>query len=238
MKYLPEVRQGKLVLKEKNGLKRRGENEKGWTYKNCAQALEGICAHDRLHLQALGLSQKLRIVQDARWGVGGHAMDTVFWIGIAIGAVLSLLASVVANLAHAKITGFLDNRKLIFLEKRKKKALELLSIIKELHDGKRDKYIYMMRLAASVVAMSVSAFTALSSAMVILGLSTPPTVPMTSTLSPEIYPRYAVILSLLFVALLSTFILGRQLGRYRTIANALNDYAAYCAEFEKRWGPT
>jgi hypothetical protein len=54
MSYLPEVRQGKLILKKRNGSKRRGERKKVG-HKNRAQALEGICAHDRLHLQALGL---------------------------------------------------------------------------------------------------------------------------------------------------------------------------------------
>jgi hypothetical protein len=67
-----------------------------------------------------------------------------FWLGISIGAVLSLIASVIANIYSERIQNILDTFKLSRHGKRRGKSLKEYADLKQLHDGTRDKYLFLM----------------------------------------------------------------------------------------------
>ena len=69
-------------------------------------------------------------------------MGAIFWLGIGTGALLSLAASIAANLLSSKINDYLDRRKLASQSNRYAKAQAFHHLIVELHSGKRDKYVY------------------------------------------------------------------------------------------------
>jgi hypothetical protein len=74
-------------------------------------------------------------------------MDMTFWIGLGIGALLSVLGSIIANVYHDRIISILGNRKLAAQSNRYTKAEKIYNLVRELHSGERDKYIYMSSLA-------------------------------------------------------------------------------------------
>ena|SRR6516165_10285853 len=73
-------------------------------------------------------------------------MHSVFWIGIGIGFVLGLIASIVANLYSEKIP-HLQRGKLISKRRCRKKLEQDYKPVSEPYSGKRDKYLYIACLS-------------------------------------------------------------------------------------------
>jgi hypothetical protein len=69
-------------------------------------------------------------------------MNSVFWIGIGIGFVLSLIASMVANIYNEKIPLLLRG-KLISKRRCRKKLGQDYKLVSEPYSDKRDKYLYI-----------------------------------------------------------------------------------------------
>lgn len=166
-------------------------------------------------------------------------MDRIFWIGIVIGTLLSFAASIAANLIESRINGFFAKRKSVSQEKMKRRALELHCIIAELHSGKRDRYLYMSRLLAVLVIRSVMVLTFAASAIVIAALvpNAPPPRGGWFWIDPHSYRALGGALAQLFFCNVALYSVYRSGDRYRKIANALDDYEAYLAEFNDRWLP-
>src|SRR5436190_5572016 len=122
-------------------------------------------------------------------------------MGLLAGFALSIVASVVANLLHSRILGFLDNRRLVSSEKRRRKAAAVHEIITELHEGKRNKYFYMLRLAMAFMLAATIGICALFSAITLMALSLPPTIPISTTMAPEMYYRVGMLDFLIFISL-------------------------------------
>lgn len=161
-------------------------------------------------------------------------MNTTFWAGIGIGAVLSLFASIAANLFHSRITGYLEKRKFLSHTKRKGRALRIHRIIVDIHDGKRDKYLYMLRQSTGIIVIAVMIFSALGSALVLLALL--PTFPKPDE---PFLPHVPVFVSLLLLGVLMGFaamLLSYVTNDLRAVETALDDYPRYLADFEQRWG--
>jgi hypothetical protein len=80
---------------------------------------------------------------------GETAMNAQLWLGIGIGAVLSLLASIAANLLNQRIQRGLERFKFTRTSKRRSKALKEFILMNYLQSGVIDKYVYLMRYAYS-----------------------------------------------------------------------------------------
>jgi hypothetical protein len=164
-------------------------------------------------------------------------MENGIWIGLVVGGIISLAASVVANLLHPKVTSFLDSRKIVFNENRRRRSLQLYRVVTELNNGTRDRYIYMLRLATSAISMFMLAITAIFCGVVLLALSSPPTIPIVEgPMKSEMYYRIGALTFFLFFAYFGAFLVRSITLRYKTIANALDDYPAFEAAFKKKWG--
>src|SRR5262245_35348550 len=73
-----------------------------------------------------------------------------FWAGVVISAIVGFICNVGANLYHNRLVEFMDSRKLLFREKRRSKAMALNKTIEDLHLGRRDRYVYMLRMTMSI----------------------------------------------------------------------------------------
>jgi|SRR5215831_3775472 len=93
-------------------------------------------------------------------------MDAQFWLGVIVTLVGGTIVSVLANLAHPKIVAYLDSRKLLSEEKRRRQAETFHALIVDLRTGHRDRHVYMLRVAIGVLAATVVAVGALVGAMV------------------------------------------------------------------------
>jgi hypothetical protein len=163
-------------------------------------------------------------------------MNSIFWIGIGIGAVLSLIASIAANLAHPRITGYFEKRSLVSHEKRKRRALRLHTIITEIHGGKRDKYLYVLYQTAGLIIAATLFVTALCSMLVLAAIS-----PFYVDLEKPFFHdstdamlfSFAVLSILIGFGAMVTSIVANEL---KTVLSAVDDHPKYIADFDKQWG--
>lgn len=84
-----------------------------------------------------------------------------FWIGIILGGIISLAASVAANIYNAKILIFLERRKLISLDKRRSKAIKRDKLIRALYEGRTSEAYVIDDLSALRVASFCGSMTCL-----------------------------------------------------------------------------
>jgi len=167
-------------------------------------------------------------------GDKGKHMDATFWIGISIGAILSLLASIAANLAHSRITGFFEKRKLVSHEERKQRALTQHKIVVEIHSGKRDKYLYFLHQSTGLIVASILVISSLCSAIVLLAIF--PTPPPPDAFGHTDLLRLLMALLLVFLTAFGAIVLSIITNNLKTVQSALEDYPRYIADFEGRWG--
>jgi hypothetical protein len=94
-------------------------------------------------------------------------MNGVFWWGILIGALLSLAASIAANLLHSKIIELLERTKLLSHGQRRKRERRFYRLICRLNSGKFDKYFYVMTIMhLSHTTMLLSAIFQIGAALI------------------------------------------------------------------------
>lgn len=160
-------------------------------------------------------------------------MDEGIWIGLTIGGVISLLASIAANLLHTKLVAFLDKKKLVSHEKRRKKAMELNSVIRALHTGERNREIYFTRLTIiAFLCFAVAMVAFIGSGIVlaiIISLATEP--------SLDLATGFRVCIFLVMFLLTHTFLLLAylEIQRLRRIKYATDNFAEYEIDFRNRW---
>ena len=157
-------------------------------------------------------------------------MNSLFWLGLAIGAVLSLVASIAANLMHNRIIAFVDNRKLASQSSRFSKAQKFHKLVTELHNGSRDRYLYFATLSNSLVAAVVLGFLFLMFSVVLQRL----VVLMPENSSDKQLTIGFGLLSL-FSSLVLMMIFFRFNRRYHNIINAIDSYDRFDTEFKQRW---
>jgi hypothetical protein len=168
-------------------------------------------------------------------GLKGWAMNYIFWLGIAVGGIISLLASIAANLFQARIINFLEGRKLDFRERRFKNARRLHRIILKLHSGKRDKYMYALRLTMLVGVCITSSIVAIAAGVVILVLGISPNA-LFALSDPVAVLRVLCVFVFLFLSMFCTFTGVRAQQRLSAIQDGLDNFAEYEADFKKKWG--
>jgi H+/gluconate symporter-like permease len=71
-------------------------------------------------------------------------MGPTFWIGLAIGAIVSLIASLFANYLTPTFSDFMNRGRASFVERSRKKALRKYAEVEELHSGKFDRYFFIV----------------------------------------------------------------------------------------------
>jgi hypothetical protein len=95
----------------------------------------------------------------------GEAMDTTFWLGLSIGAMLSLLASVMANLYTERMRQYFTLRRRIRLDSQKARELKIYDFVKKIRAGEitsmlefnrsRDLSLYILMLCTVCLVLFV-----------------------------------------------------------------------------------
>lgn len=159
-------------------------------------------------------------------------MSLIFWIGLGVGALLSLLGSVTANLLHGRIVEFLEGRKLASQSNRMSKALAFHHLVARMHTGRRDRYTYFIRF----VAVAIMAWT---TAAVLLGAAiTAAVVENRGAFDSQIdlsKPADVALLICLFSASVFVILAFRIIRRMVRIETALNNFDRFNADFTAKW---
>jgi hypothetical protein len=166
-------------------------------------------------------------------------MDSIFWIGLAIGAVLSLLASVAANLANSRIQAWLDTGRANIGHHRKRKAIRLFNLARDLRTGDRDKVaFYAINVVRALTAVILSLVSVLATALYseFHRIKAPiqldePWIAILKNLEP-----YIIQYTLAFFGLVGLYLFGRVLDRMRTVTSILNNFASSRSALIARFG--
>lgn len=160
-------------------------------------------------------------------------MDSTFWAGIAIGTVLSFAASIAANLFHSRIVDVLDRGKIVSHQHLKKKAERFYGLIYQLHQGKRDKYRFMIKLSCGIITALIASCTVTLFAFIVLA-------PKLSTLGLfDILPwshEASVIYACIFAATYLLFLSIRTALIFERIRYALDHFSQFDEQHRRRWG--
>ncbi len=154
-----------------------------------------------------------------------------FWIGIGLGTLISLAASIVANIYQEHINNFLENRKLLSRGKRRNKAIQFHKLIVDLHTSKRDKYLFFIGLALNTIMPFILGVASLTAATTILAVKA-------TSIAEEfaLLPRYAATpYFLLFITLLGMILAVLGIRRIRQIQNALDQFEEFKTQFKAKW---
>ena len=154
-----------------------------------------------------------------------------FWAGIAATAILAIPLGILANACYYKLVSYLDSRKITSQQKSRKRAFELDAIINDLRLGRRDRYIYMLRMVMGQIAAFLICVVNLAAAGVVLAL-----VPSRNSFEPVLLHPLLVLIALLAFAMFGVLMLQLTARRFRTITNALEKYEDYKENLIKQWG--
>lgn len=166
-------------------------------------------------------------------------MDSSFWLGVLVTTVLAVPAGMLAIFLHGKLVQFLDSRRLISHENRKRAAVAFHKIILDLQNGRRDKNIYMLRIATGLITGTVSAISCIVGLIVVAAL----TPGQANDFSLESFldvtrATHGMMLYLMFGSLFFMFITRSTLNRFRKITSALENFDRYEAMYRSKWGDT
>jgi len=163
-------------------------------------------------------------------------MDIRFWLGV----LATLVITALANLAHQKIVAYLDSRKLLFAEKRRRTATKFHELIADLQSGRRDRHIYMLRVTMGVLFAMQTFITAAVGSLMVWAM-----VPYSANLidlyqmllQPSRRGPIVAIITLQLLAIFAVVLSARGLRRMREITNALENFEEYDTKFKQKWGP-
>jgi hypothetical protein len=154
-------------------------------------------------------------------------MDMIFWLGLALGAILSFAASLAAFLVQERILKFLTDRKLASQSNRFKKAAEFHELVTDLHTGNRDKHIYMSRLLIPIIVGPTTAFMFMAAIVVLTALK------LAHPGNDQFINPGIIISAFTVIFMMAFYAIATE--RYRRIMNALDGFDEFDTEFRRRW---
>jgi hypothetical protein len=163
-------------------------------------------------------------------------MDSTFWLGIGVATLLAVPAGVLAIWLHGRLVQYLDSRRVTCSEKRLREEHRFHKLILDLRTGRRDKYIYMLRMLIGVVIPFLTAVVCLTGAMIVIPNIPFPSDPYSFHLDDKQLISLFIIAILLFMSMVGLFGASLTLNRFREITNALEDFEKYEKDFNSKWG--
>jgi hypothetical protein len=154
-------------------------------------------------------------------------MGATFWVGTLVGAILSLVASVVANLFTDRIQQFISARRRIRLGNRKTIELKTYAFVKGLRSGDPVAHLELSRARdISLYSLGLGA----SSLLSLLVFYIDPNVERTAGLN-QLLPVVLLVACLicLLVFLLTSQSISRQIKKAK-------DFEQYEADIRTKWG--
>jgi hypothetical protein len=145
-----------------------------------------------------------------------------FWASILAGTLFGFLGSVLANLVHNPLLALIDRWRLSSLKKRFARDAEFHRFVCDLYSGKVDKYIFLMRLCATIIMSFVGSLAAGGTGILLSYISDRPDV---------IVLRYLAGVSA--GGLLSFYVLAS--ARFYAVTWSLSRFEKFDAEFKAKW---
>jgi hypothetical protein len=159
-------------------------------------------------------------------------MDAIFWIGLGLGALVSIPAAVIANLWTDPVRGFMDRRRTVKLGRKKEKELRKYWLVRAIMEGdeaEKANFIFRQNFAIHSAIFSVGyIIAALCAGVAIYGGG------FTSVLKN----RWFILLSVVWgfgANYLLLFSFGTMLQAWR-ITMRLRDFARYERSIVEKWG--
>ena len=146
---------------------------------------------------------------------------STFWISF-LSIALGFVGSVIANLIHNPLLIFIGRWRLSSKKKRFAREAEFHQFLSDLKTGKSDKYIFLIRICATMVMGFLGALICGVSGVLLSYLSDRP---------DAMILRFA--LGLLSGGLFSFYILAA--ARYHAVAWGLSNFEKLDAEFKQKW---
>ena len=147
---------------------------------------------------------------------------SVFWASILLGAAFGFVGSIVANLLHNPLLVLIDRWRLSSRKKRFTRKSEFHRFLSDLKTGKTDKYMYAVRICATMVMGFLGAVITGIGGILLSYLSDRP---------DAMVLRFA--LGLCSGGLFSFYLLAA--ARYEAVAWGLNNFEKLDAEFKLKW---
>jgi hypothetical protein len=146
----------------------------------------------------------------------------VFWASIFLGTVFGFLGSVVANLIHNPVLVLIDRWRLSSQKKRFAREAEFHQFLSDLKAGRSDKYIFLVRICATMMMGFLGALICGVGGFLLSYLSDRP---------DAMILRFA--LGLCSGGLFSFYLLAA--ARYQAVAWGLSNFEKLDAEFKQKW---
>ena len=163
-------------------------------------------------------------------------MDTTFWMGIAIGAIISLFVSIMANLYTPRLRTFLDKRSELRLSNKKADELQDYALAKGVLNGlplmiqkietRRNLALRMMIYALAFLVMATG-FLVLVTALISLRA------PEDSVPSTLVFVFVNIVLFASMAAIASSVRMNRNV---RDIIQKASNLEKYENDIRKKWG--
>lgn len=143
---------------------------------------------------------------------------------------------VIAIALHQRFVNFLDTRRTSAHKKRAKNAKQFYKLVQELRSGRRDKYLYFLRLVSAITIAFIVSFVGFMGAFIVIAL-------MADTLPDyQLWPhnsgewhRTAIVLGLFFIATIFSFMTFLGTRKFDDLRNALEDFETYERDFTAKW---
>jgi hypothetical protein len=162
-------------------------------------------------------------------------VDTLFWAGICIGAVLSFAASIIANVLNGRINSLLEKQKGRRYLKREKRERRIYKDVLELKIGQKDRTAYyvirvglvlgLMIFSHAVGAMSIYLVnkypTNVESLVELLSIAN-----LVKTLSP---------LTLTLMYVIGVIVAFKALSRTKEVAGKCDDFEDYKLDLHNKF---
>jgi uncharacterized membrane protein len=169
----------------------------------------------------------------------------IFWIGLTLGALLSFVASVAANLYNEHITEAIQKRKLSFKAKTKGRELERYELVKKLHGGEADKTAFFVTISMQSVRYLILAACSLTLAFVGLGTSKDQVREIADVFRTSgifdlsFYTSVLVLVAILVFIAAAIFAAKMSFKQRRLVmdvAEKLDNFEEYEVYLQQRWG--
>jgi hypothetical protein len=161
-------------------------------------------------------------------------MEAFFWV--IVGALLSFVASVIANYFDVSITKFVDSRRFYASEKRRQKAMTEFKRIRNFKEGRWDIHLFAIRQGiVGFIALILSATNIIRSMLVPILKHSDPTPLRESFLGEEAMTTLLTSVPA-FIALIFLFWAQFSLLRLLRTVRRFENFERYKNDLIQKWG--
>jgi hypothetical protein len=156
-------------------------------------------------------------------------MDTTFWVGIVIGAILSLVMSVLANLYNDRIKFAIEGRRRLSLMKKLEDELRTYRLIKDIREGKPEAYVILTTNQMQLIMLGILTILLLNFGLYTSAIQVRPDSAL--NIIPKLFPSFIVISSIFCLWLINS-----RIKRLLAIRRKANHFEEYEKELKEKWG--